>query len=235
MKAGDYDAAKRLSSVWFINGEAKEDPSTSPLRSESESGPDTKDGEGDDKDGKTESKPADKDGEGDDKDGKTESKPADKDGEGDDKDGERVYPGLDTKGGIKKNPFEDRPTLKADKGTTWSTSTSDPTKLLEVVEVGKQLLMTRGSLTTFSIANDVAKYFAILPAMFSSYLRRHQAARRDAPRDAVLRDPLAAGCSTGNHHHPAHPARAARREVPGRSAQGRAAAPVVAASTASAA
>ena len=45
---------------------------------------------------------------------------------------------------------------------------SNPTKLLEVVEVGKQLLMTRGTLTTFSIANDVAKYFAILPAMFSS-------------------------------------------------------------------
>ncbi len=44
---------------------------------------------------------------------------------------------------------------------------SNPTKLLEVVEIGKQLLMTRGSLTTFSIANDVAKYFAILPAMFS--------------------------------------------------------------------
>ncbi|OPY75817.1 MAG: Potassium-transporting ATPase B chain [Syntrophorhabdus sp. PtaU1.Bin058] len=44
---------------------------------------------------------------------------------------------------------------------------SDPTKLLEVVEVGKQLLMTRGALTTFSIANDVAKYFAILPAMFA--------------------------------------------------------------------
>jgi K+-transporting ATPase ATPase B chain len=43
---------------------------------------------------------------------------------------------------------------------------SDPTKLLEVVEVGKQLLMTRGALTTFSLANDVAKYFAILPAMF---------------------------------------------------------------------
>jgi potassium-transporting ATPase ATP-binding subunit len=43
---------------------------------------------------------------------------------------------------------------------------SNPTKLLEVVEVGKQLLMTRGTLTTFSIANDVAKYFAILPAMF---------------------------------------------------------------------
>jgi potassium-transporting ATPase ATP-binding subunit len=45
---------------------------------------------------------------------------------------------------------------------------SDPTKLIEVVEVGKQLLMTRGSLTTFSIANDVAKYFAILPAMFAT-------------------------------------------------------------------
>jgi K+-transporting ATPase ATPase B chain len=43
---------------------------------------------------------------------------------------------------------------------------SNPTKLLEVVEVGKQMLMTRGSLTTFSIANDVAKYFAILPALF---------------------------------------------------------------------
>ena len=45
---------------------------------------------------------------------------------------------------------------------------SNPTKLIEVVEVGKQLLMTRGSLTTFSIANDVAKYFAILPAAFST-------------------------------------------------------------------
>lgn len=44
---------------------------------------------------------------------------------------------------------------------------SDPTKILEVVEIGKQLLITRGSLTTFSIANDVAKYFAIIPAMFS--------------------------------------------------------------------
>ena len=44
---------------------------------------------------------------------------------------------------------------------------SNPTKILEVVEIGKQLLMTRGALTTFSIANDVAKYFAILPAMFA--------------------------------------------------------------------
>lgn len=45
---------------------------------------------------------------------------------------------------------------------------SNPTKLMEVVLIGKQLLMTRGSLTTFSIANDIAKYFAILPAMFMS-------------------------------------------------------------------
>jgi K+-transporting ATPase ATPase B chain len=45
---------------------------------------------------------------------------------------------------------------------------SNPTKLIEIVEIGKQLLMTRGSLTTFSIANDVAKYFAILPALFST-------------------------------------------------------------------
>jgi K+-transporting ATPase ATPase B chain len=45
---------------------------------------------------------------------------------------------------------------------------SNPTKLIEIVEVGKQLLITRGALTTFSIANDVAKYFAILPAIFIS-------------------------------------------------------------------
>src|SRR5438552_2320171 len=46
---------------------------------------------------------------------------------------------------------------------------SNPTKLIEVVEIGKQLLMTRGALTTFSIANDVAKYFAIIPAMFAGF------------------------------------------------------------------
>jgi K+-transporting ATPase ATPase B chain len=44
---------------------------------------------------------------------------------------------------------------------------SSPTKLIDIVEIGKQLLMTRGALTTFSIANDVAKYFAIIPAMFA--------------------------------------------------------------------
>ena len=47
---------------------------------------------------------------------------------------------------------------------------SDPTKLIKVVEIGKQLLITRGALTTFSIANDVAKYFAIIPALFASTL-----------------------------------------------------------------
>jgi K+-transporting ATPase ATPase B chain len=60
---------------------------------------------------------------------------------------------------------------------------SDPTKLIEIVEVGKQLLITRGSLTTFSIANDVAKYFAILPAVFVS---TWAAAGEDAgPLDAL--------------------------------------------------
>ena len=47
---------------------------------------------------------------------------------------------------------------------------NDPTKLIEVVEIGKQLLMTRGTLTTFSIANDVAKYFAIIPALFITWI-----------------------------------------------------------------
>ncbi len=47
---------------------------------------------------------------------------------------------------------------------------SNPTKLIEIVEIGKQMLMTRGSLTTFSIANDVAKYFAIIPAAFATHL-----------------------------------------------------------------
>jgi len=47
---------------------------------------------------------------------------------------------------------------------------SDPTKLIDIVRIGKQLLITRGALTTFSIANDVAKYFAIIPAMFAGAL-----------------------------------------------------------------
>ncbi|HVP31750.1 MAG TPA: potassium-transporting ATPase subunit KdpB, partial [Myxococcota bacterium] len=66
---------------------------------------------------------------------------------------------------------------------------SDPTKLLEVVEIGKQLLMTRGSLTTFSIANDVAKYFAILPAMFMSVypeIAPLNVMRLASPQSAIL-------------------------------------------------
>ena len=66
---------------------------------------------------------------------------------------------------------------------------SDPTKLIEVVEIGKQLLMTRGSLTTFSIANDVAKYFAILPAMFATAypaMSVLNVMRLSTPQSAVL-------------------------------------------------
>jgi len=66
---------------------------------------------------------------------------------------------------------------------------SNPTKLLEVVEVGKQLLMTRGTLTTFSIANDVAKYFAILPALFAGEYREIaplNVMRLASPYSAVL-------------------------------------------------
>ncbi|HEY7728001.1 MAG TPA: potassium-transporting ATPase subunit KdpB [Candidatus Eisenbacteria bacterium] len=66
---------------------------------------------------------------------------------------------------------------------------SNPTKLLEVVEVGKQLLMTRGCLTTFSIANDVAKYFAILPAMFVSVfpeIAPLNVMRLASPQSAIL-------------------------------------------------
>ncbi|BCB75879.1 hypothetical protein Pflav_022890 [Phytohabitans flavus] len=76
----------------------------------------------------------------------------------------------------------DAPALaQADVGVSMNTGTSaakeagnmvdldsDPTKLIEIVEIGKQLLITRGALTTFSIANDIAKYFAIIPAMFAA-------------------------------------------------------------------
>ena len=66
---------------------------------------------------------------------------------------------------------------------------SDPTKILEVVEIGKQLLITRGSLTTFSIANDIAKYFAIIPAMFTMVLPQMQILnimRLATPASAIL-------------------------------------------------
>src|SRR5581483_8614201 len=66
---------------------------------------------------------------------------------------------------------------------------SDPTKLIEVVEVGKQLLMTRGALTTFSISNDLAKYFAIVPALFAGtlpWLRAMDFMRLTSPTSAIL-------------------------------------------------
>jgi K+-transporting ATPase ATPase B chain len=66
---------------------------------------------------------------------------------------------------------------------------SDPTKLIEIVEIGKQLLMTRGALTTFSIANDVAKYFAIIPAMFVAFYPQLQALNvmnLASPQSAIL-------------------------------------------------
>ena len=66
---------------------------------------------------------------------------------------------------------------------------SNPTKLIDVVEIGKQLLMTRGALTTFSIANDVAKYFAIIPAMFLAFYPQLQALNimnLQSPQSAIL-------------------------------------------------
>jgi potassium-transporting ATPase ATP-binding subunit len=66
---------------------------------------------------------------------------------------------------------------------------NDPTKLIEIVEIGKQLLMTRGTLTTFSIANDVAKYFAIVPALFIASIPALQALnimRLHSPESAIL-------------------------------------------------
>ena len=66
---------------------------------------------------------------------------------------------------------------------------SNPTKLIEIVEIGKQLLMTRGALTTFSIANDVAKYFAIIPAMFAGTFPGAECAEHhhlQTPQSAIL-------------------------------------------------
>jgi K+-transporting ATPase ATPase B chain len=66
---------------------------------------------------------------------------------------------------------------------------SDPTKLIEIVEIGKQLLITRGALTTFSVANDLAKYFAILPAMFAGIypqLDKLNVMRLATPQSAIL-------------------------------------------------
>ena len=92
---------------------------------------------------------------------------------------------------------------------------SNPTKLIEVVEIGKQLLITRGALTTFSVANDVAKYFAIIPAMFSGVipvLDRLNIMNLQTPRSAIL----VRGHLQRADHHRSHPALSPRRQVPGR-------------------
>ena len=96
---------------------------------------------------------------------------------------------------------------------------SNPTKLIEIVEVGKQLLITRGALTTFSIANDVAKYFAILPAIFaatyatSGARRAARPAQRHGARLPALGDHLGDRLQRAGHPG-ARAARAARRALP---------------------
>ena len=89
---------------------------------------------------------------------------------------------------------------------------SNPTKLIEIVEIGKQLLITRGSLTTFSIANDVAKYFAIIPAMLDGHVPGHCAAQRHAPAQPDQRHPERRHFQRP-HHRRADPAGAARRQI----------------------
>ena len=110
---------------------------------------------------------------------------------------------------------------------------SNPTKLIEIVEIGKQLLITRGSLTTFSIANDVAKYFAIIPAMFAGVypgLDTLNIMRLASPESAILSAVIFNALIIVGAD-PAGPARRALHAVLGR----RDAAPQPAASTASAA
>ena len=92
---------------------------------------------------------------------------------------------------------------------------SDPTKLIETVEIGKQLLMTRGALTTFSIANDLAKYFAIVPALFAATLPWLKPLGHHESALGHFGDPL--GRDFQRDHYPAaDPHRAAGREVPAR-------------------
>jgi hypothetical protein len=78
---------------------------------------------------------------------------------------------------------------------------SNPTKLIEIVEIGKQLLMTRGSLTTFSIANDVAKYFAIIPAAFASPTRPINP-QHHGPGHARQRHPVGRDLQRADHRRP---------------------------------
>ena len=90
---------------------------------------------------------------------------------------------------------------------------SDPTKLIEIVEIGKQLLMTRGALTTFSIANDVAKYFAIIPAMFLAFYPQLQALNVMQLALAAERHPVGHHLQRPDHRGP-DPAGAEGRAVP---------------------
>ena len=90
---------------------------------------------------------------------------------------------------------------------------SDPTKLIEIVAIGKQMLMTRGALTTFSIANDVAKYFAIIPAMFVAFYPRARRPQRDASADAAECHPVGDHFQRADHHR-ADPVVLARCHLP---------------------
>ena len=100
---------------------------------------------------------------------------------------------------------------------------SSPTKLIDIVEIGKQLLMTRGALTTFSIANDVAKYFAIIPAMFAGGVPGADGAEHHGAEDAAVGDPVGGHLQRADHRR-AGAAGAARRPVPRDERRGAAAA-----------
>ena len=95
---------------------------------------------------------------------------------------------------------------------------SDPTKLIDIVAIGKQLLITRGALTTFSIANDIAKYFAILPALFVRHLPAPRRAERDAPAKPGVGDPVGHRVQRADHRR-VDPAGAQGRALPRRSAR----------------
>ena len=89
---------------------------------------------------------------------------------------------------------------------------SNPTKLIEIVGIGKQLLMTRGSLTTFSIANDVAKYFAILPALFIATYPELSALNIMHLSSPKIGDPVGDHLQRADHYR-AHPAGAEGRRI----------------------
>ena len=100
---------------------------------------------------------------------------------------------------------------------------SNPTKLIEIVEIGKQLLMTRGALTTFSIANDVAKYFAIIPAMFVAFYPQLKHLEHHAPGNSGKRHSVSYHIQCADHHC-AHSAVLERRAL-SRDRRGRVAPP----------